>query len=198
MRVRNIKEVKKNLRSQLMQYRERMDPEIKARHDAAILSRVLSLREYANAQIVFTYVSKPIEVDTTELIRSALKSGKKVAVPLCIPETYGMEFYEINSLDELSSGTYGVLEPDPSRSRRVENQKNSICIVPGLSFDSQGYRLGYGKGYYDRFLSGFVGTTVGLCYAKCMKWNLPHGYYDQPVDLLITEKYIRRISGKNT
>jgi 5-formyltetrahydrofolate cyclo-ligase len=185
------------LRAQIRQYRERMDPELKARQDDAIFSRVLSLREYAKARVIFTYVSKQIEVDTTALICSALESGKKVAVPLCIPETIGMEFYEINSLDELVSGTYGVLEPDPSKSRLVKNQKNSICIVPGLSFDSQGYRLGYGKGYYDRFLSGYQGTTVGLCYAKCMKWELPHGYYDRPVDILVTEKYIRRISGKN-
>jgi len=197
MRVKNIKEVKKNLRAQLRQYRERMDPEQKAQQDAAILNRVLSLREYKNSQTIFTYVSKSIEVDTTVFIRSALASGKKVVVPRCIPETYGMEFYEISSLDELVSGTYGVLEPDPSKSRKVEHPKKSICIVPGLSFDSQGYRLGYGKGYYDRFLSGFKGITIGLCYAKCMKWDLPHGYYDRPVDLLVTEKYIRRISGKN-
>jgi 5-formyltetrahydrofolate cyclo-ligase len=197
MCVKNIKEVKRNLRAQYRQYRERMNPVKKSQHDAAILSRFLSLREYENIRTVFTYVSKPIEVDTTELIRSVLATGKKVAVPLCIPETCGMDFYEIHSLKELVSGAYGVLEPDPSHSRpAAEAPESSVCVVPGFSFDSQGYRLGYGKGYYDRFLSEFKGITVGLCYAGCVKLDLPHGYYDRPVDILITEKYIRRISGE--
>lgn len=195
--MKNIREVKKNLRAQYKQYRERMNPTKKAQHDAAILSRFLSLREYENMRTVFTYVSKPIEVDTTALIRSVLSSGRKVAVPLCLPETCGMRFYEIHSLEELVNGAYGVLEPEPAESMpAAEVPENSVCIVPGFSFDSQGYRLGYGKGYYDRFLSEFKGLTVGLCYAGCVKLDLPHGYYDRPVDILITEKYIRRISGK--
>lgn len=194
--MKNIKEVKKNLRAQFRQYRERMNPEKKAQRDAAILSRFFSLREYHDVRMVFTYVSKPIEVDTLSLIRSVLASGRKIAVPLCIPETCGMKFYEIGSLEDLVNGYYGVLEPDPERCKPVETSQNSICIVPGFSFDSQGYRLGYGKGYYDRFLSGFQGITVGLCYTGCVRLDLPHGYYDRPVDILITEKYIRRISGK--
>ena len=193
MCVRNIRELKKTLRAQYRQARERMSPEQKKQSDAAILSRLLSLREYGRAPAVFTYVSKPSEVDTKALIEAALAAHKKVAVPLCFPETFGMKFYEIGSVDELVKGLYGVLEPDPEKSRPAEAFENSICIVPGLSFDSQGYRLGYGKGYYDRFLSGFPGITVGLCYSGCVKWDLPHGYYDRPVDLLITEKYLRRI-----
>ncbi|WP_243112698.1 MULTISPECIES: 5-formyltetrahydrofolate cyclo-ligase [Acutalibacteraceae] len=195
--MKNIKEVKKNLRAQYRQYRERMNPVKKSQHDAAILSRFLSLREYENARTVFTYVSKPIEVDTTGLIRSVIDSGRKVAVPLCFPETCGMKFYEIHSLEELTAGAYGVMEPVPENSGpAVEPSGNSICIVPGFSFDSQGYRLGYGKGYYDRFLSEFKGMTVGLCYAGCVKLDLPHGYYDRPVDILITEKYVRRMAEK--
>lgn len=197
--MKNIKEVKKNLRAQYRQYRERMNPVKKSQHDAAILSRFFSLREYENARTVFTYVSKPIEVDTIKLIRSVLDSGRRVTIPLCFPETCGMKFYEIHSLEKLAVGAYGVLEPDPDDSGpAVESSENSICIVPGFSFDSQGYRLGYGKGYYDRFLSEFKGTTVGFCYAGCVKLDLPHGYYDRPVDILITEKYIHRISGKKS
>lgn len=197
MCVKNIKEVKKNLRAQYRQYRERMNSEKKSQMDASVLSRFLSLREYERVQTVFTYVSKSIEVDTDALIRSVLRTGKTVAVPLCLPDTLGMKFYEIRSLKELAEGTYGVLEPDPAVSRPVDLYENSLCVVPGLSFDSQGYRLGYGKGYYDRFLANYGGITVGLCYTGCMKWELPHGYYDKPVDILITEKYIRRISGGN-
>lgn len=196
MYVRNIKEVKKNLRAKSRQYRERLEPERKARMDAAIRNRLFSLREYAGSGLVYTYVSKPIEVDTVALIEKTIAMKKHVAVPRCIPDTFAMEFYEIASLSDLQKGMFGVLEPPTSLGSPVTESEHSLCIVPGLSFDSQGFRLGYGKGYYDRFLSGFKGITVGICYSGCVRWNLPHGYFDRPVDILITEKYVRRISGR--
>lgn len=192
MYIRNIKEVKINLRAKYRQFRERLSSEKKSTLDSAILERLGRLREYAEANTVFTYVSKSIEVDTVSVINKALSDGKKVAVPRCLPETHGMEFYEIQSWNQLESGYCGVLEPDPKKCAPVKGTKDSVCIVPGLSFDSLGYRLGYGKGYYDRFLPGYKGVTIGLCYSGCIQWNLPHGYYDQPVDVLITEKYVRR------
>jgi 5-formyltetrahydrofolate cyclo-ligase len=194
MYIRNIREIKKNLRAQYRQFRERLGPEQKLRLDSSIQSRLLALPEYARAGVVFTYVSKPIEVDTIALIEAALANRKKVAVPRCLTETYQMEFYEIGSVKDLEPGSFGVLEPVPARGRLVTEFGGGLCIVPGLSFDAQGYRLGYGKGYYDRFLSNYGGITVGLCYSGCVQWNLPHGYYDRPVDILVTEKYIRRIS----
>lgn len=194
MCVKNIKELKKSLRAQYRQARERMKPEQKRRCDSAVLNRILSLDEYTAADVLYTYVSKTSEVDTLALIDAALRSHKKVAVPLCFPETFRMEFYLISSFEDLAGGCYGVLEPIPEKCSPAEDTGGGICIVPGLSFDSQGFRLGYGKGFYDRFLSGFRGITVGLCYSGCVRWDLPHGYYDRPVDLLVTEKYLRRIS----
>lgn len=85
-----------------------------------------------------------------------------------------------------------MLEPVPERCRLVTDYSRGLCIVPGLCFDAEGYRLGYGKGYYDRFLSAFRGVTVGICYTACTQWRLPHGRYDRQIQLLITEKYIRR------
>ena len=196
MPVKNIKQEKINLRAKYRAIRENMDPELKLKLDASIQSRLLALREYASAHTIFTYVSKPIEVDTISLIQAAHLNHKKVAVPRCVPGTYEMEFYYISSLNDLEPGMFGVLEPVVSRCERVEHFQG-LCIVPGLSFDAQGYRLGYGKGYYDRFLSNFHGITVGICYNRCVQWNLPHGYYDRPVDYLITEKYIRRTSAGN-
>lgn len=196
MYVKNIREIKKGLRAKSRQFRERLDPQRKADMNAAIRSRLFSMREFREADVVLTYVSKEIEVDTVEIIRAVLEQGKRVAVPRCIPDTFRMEFFEIESLQELEKGMFGVLEPVPSRSRSLAAEGKCLCIVPGLSFDSQGFRLGYGKGYYDRFLTNFQGATVGICYAGCVRWNLPHGFYDRPVDVLITEKYIRRISGR--
>ncbi len=196
MYVRNIREIKMNLRARYRQFREKLGEDRKISLDSTIQSRMLALREYAAADTVFTYVSKPIEVDTIALIKAALANHKLVAAPRCVPDTYDMEFFYITSLDDLEKGSFGVLEPIVSKCRRVTDFPRGFCIVPGLSFDAQGYRLGYGKGYYDRFLAEFGGTTVGICYSGCVQWNLPHGYYDKPVDILITEKYIRRMANQ--
>jgi 5-formyltetrahydrofolate cyclo-ligase len=197
MYVKNIKEVKINLRTRYRGIRETMDKQKKLSMDSSMLSRLLALREYARNDTIFTYVSKPIEVDTLSLISAALANHKRVAVPRCVPDTYDMEFYYINSMEDLAKGTFGVLEPIIEKCTMVTDYSQGLCVVPGLAFDAQGYRLGYGKGYYDRFLSEFNGTTVGICYTACVQWNLPHGYYDKPVDLLITEKYIRKTAKKN-
>ncbi len=196
MVTRNIKELKNSLRLRSRAFREQMEQSRKERADASILRRLLSLREYAQADWIYTYVSKPIEVDTVTLIRRALEAGKHVAVPRCVPGTREMEFYEIRALEELEPGSFGVLEPVPGRSRLVEEDTGGLCVVPGLSFDEEGYRLGYGKGYYDRFLSRFRGVTVGACYSGCVRRILPHGYFDRPVDILITERGIRNVSNR--
>ena len=196
MYIKNIREMKKNLRAQSRRFRERLEPERKSAMDEKIGARFAALKEYAGAPVLYIYVSKPLEVDTLRLIKRAFADGKRVAVPRCFPKTMGMEFYEIASAGDLVPGCYGVLEPVAERCRPARSCTGALCIVPGLSFDSQGYRLGYGKGYYDRFLAGFTGITVGLCYSGCTRWNLPHGYYDRPVDILVTERYIRRMPEK--
>lgn len=188
----NIKEVKINLRAKYRKVRENMDRDKKRKLDADIQSRMLTLREYGPEDTVFTYVSKEIEVDTISIINAALSNRKRVAVPRCVPGTRDMEFYYIRSMDDLEPGMFGVLEPIVTQCELVTDFSHGFCIVPGLGFDAQGYRLGYGKGYYDRFLSKFQGFTVGICYSACVQWTLPHGYYDRPVDVLITEKYVRK------
>ena len=108
-----------------------MDPAEKEAADGAILRRLLSLREYRKAEWIYTYVSKPIEVNTLALIENALRHGKHVAVPRCVPGTREMEFYEIRSLSELSPGTFGVLEPVPGNARLVQEETGGLCIVQG-------------------------------------------------------------------
>ena len=103
-----------------------------------------------------------------------------------------MEFYYIRGLEELEPGTFGVLEPVPGRSVRMTDFSSGLCLVPALCYDWRGYRLGYGKGYYDRFLAGFGGHMIGVCYSDCIRRKLPHGRFDRPVELLVTDRYLRR------
>lgn len=193
---RNIKEIKQKLRRRYRAYREALQPSEKEEMDAAVRRCLFRLSSYRNNRVIFIYVSKPIEVDTIQIIQNALAHGKRVAVPRCIPNTHQMQFYFIRSLEDLKPGMFGVLEPSVERCQPVSDLRHGLCVVPGLSFDTQGYRLGYGKGYYDRFLSSFGGQTVGICYRTCVPWNLPHGHYDRPVDILITETYIRKTGSR--
>ena len=194
----DIRAYKKKLRERFKTVRRRMNPEHKATCDARIRGRVTALKEYKACKTLLVFVYTEIEVDTHRLIHSALADGKVGAVPLCVDGTRKMHFYRIHSLDELTPKTFGVLEPDPDTAERITDFRNSLCVLPGLSFDHTGYRLGYGGGYYDRFLSKVYhgGATVGICYCNCISRNLPRGRFDMPCEILITEKYVRR-PGKN-
>lgn len=192
MSVGDIRPIKATLREQYKTLRREMPPEIKAQRDRQITGRVAALWQYKRCRQLLTYVSTPIEVDTLEIIRRALADGKRVAVPRCVPGTRDMEFYWINGVEELEPGTFGVLEPRPDPKRKVTDFSNGLCLVPALCYDWRGYRLGYGKGYYDRFLAGFGGHMIGVCYSDCIRRKLPHGRFDRPVELLVTDRYLRR------
>lgn len=126
-------------------------------------------------------------MDTLGLIARAFADGKKVAAPRCIEGTHEMEFYEISSMDDLAPQTFGVLEPVRERCRLLADFSGSVCLVPALAYDRAGYRLGYGAGYYDRFLSVYPGPKIGLVYAQNLRRSLWKGRYDVPVDLIVTE-----------
>lgn len=192
MPVSDIRPIKTELRQKYRSLRQAMTQEIKNQRDEAIAAQVSRLWQYQRNEVLLIYVSTPIEVDTQRIIRQALAEGKRVAVPRCVPDTRNMEFYYIRSLDELEPGAFGVLEPRPDPERLYREAEGGLCIVPAFSYDWQGFRLGYGKGYYDRFLSRFEGNMVGICYSDCVQRSLPHGRYDRPVELLVTEKYLRR------
>jgi 5,10-methenyltetrahydrofolate synthetase len=173
-----------------------MTDDVKKEKDKNIFRRTVSLRCYKNALLVLTFMSTPIEVDTYELIKQCWKDGKRVGVPRCVDGTRLMEFYEITGFDELEKHTFGVMEPIPSKCKIIKDFRRSMCIVPGLAFDSFGYRLGYGKGYYDRFLSRYKGAKVGICYHDCLRYNLRHGKYDVVSDIVVNEKYINFVKNK--
>ena len=183
----DIRVYKQELRIRFKALRQDMAPEERIENDRRIVSLLCNTWQYQSADTIVTYVSTPLEVDTKALITRALADNKRVAVPYCVDNTRDMEFYYIGSIDELKKRTFGVLEPMAEPENLVTNFSGSICIVPGLAFDRQGYRLGYGKGYYDRFLADYRGFTIGICYKSCMTHLLHRGRYDIACDMVVTE-----------
>lgn len=186
----DIRKYKYDLRAKMKQIRTNMDESVQSRLNRAIRIKLFTSREYKECSTVIIYISTPIEVDTKGIIIRAWKDGKSVIVPKCIDGTHEMDFYRIRSYNDVEPGTFGVLEPVEDKAKKVTTFKNSICIVPALSYDKFGYRLGYGGGYYDRFLSKYNGKKIGIVYNDCISQKLVHGRYDVPVDMVITENEV--------
>jgi len=152
-----------------------------------IFENIISLPEYENAHSVFAYVSTGSEPDTIQLIKHALSDGKTVAVPLSLPGGH-MELCVINSLSELVPGRYGIPAP-PEGAARLSPEEVSLALIPALAFDENGFRLGRGGGYYDRFLASTGACTVGLAYSDFVR-SVPLEEHDMPVSLLVTDRFI--------
>ena len=179
---------KQRLREERLASREALSEQERSVLDDRITQKLLATSEYAEATTVLTYVSVLSEVSTRMFIECALRDGKTVAVPRCLPG-HCLEFVAIASLEQLVAAPFNLLEPVKELPALTEDQKNnSICIVPALLVDAKGYRLGYGAGFYDRFLSTYPGKKICLAYQQSLsRTTLPHTAFDIGVDLVITE-----------
>ena len=179
---------KQRLREERLAAREVLSEQERSVLDDRITQKLLATSEYAEATTVLTYVSVSSEVSTRMFIECALRDGKTVAVPRCLPG-HCLEFVAIASLEQLVAAPFNLLEPSRELPALTEDQKNnSICIVPALLVDTKGYRLGYGAGFYDRFLSTYPGKKICLAYQQNLsRTTLPHTAFDVAVDVVITE-----------
>lgn len=157
--------------------------------DARILESLLAFEPFVQAPLVLTYVSHGEEVDTHDVIEAALAAGKRVAVPRTQTEPNALLFSEIASIDELEPGYRDILEP-PAGTPVVDplEMAGSVCLVPGLVFDQNGHRLGYGGGFYDAFLAFYPGYKLGLARSWQVSGNpLPAEAHDVPLDAVVSE-----------
>lgn len=164
---------------------------VRATLDARILANLQAAPDYQDADLVLTYVSIGSEVDTRAVIEDAFCESKRVAVPRRTAEK-GLEFVEISSLEELHTTSFGILEPDASvPALQASELVGSICLVPGLIFDGEGNRIGYGAGYYDRFLAFYPGQKIALARTRQLSCNeLPHESHDIVVDMVVTDQRV--------
>ncbi len=145
----------------------------------------LALREFREAWVVHSYVGiKANEVRTDRILLETLRSGRRLVVPRVSGDR--LEHHEIHSLADLRAAPFGLLEPDPM-APTIEVEEIDLVAVPGVAFDRAGNRLGLGKGYYDRFLSGSRAVKAALLYSCQLVDEVPVARHDVPMDLLITE-----------
>ena len=185
----NVKEEKAALRLECSRIRNAIASQEKEAMDGKICRHLASLAVFRYAKKLLLYHPIRSEVNVLPLMQTALSMGKEVYFPLCDPIKEGiMTFHRVFSFDELSKGSFSVLEPSEQAPLYVDDSSFSVCVIPALAYDRQGYRLGYGKGYYDRFLADFSGTRIGVGYQELLLPQVPHNRFDLKADLIVTEK----------
>ncbi len=188
---KNISSEKSALRKKMLGLRDSMQPDDISRKSTMIQRRLFRLAEFRQAKVIMFYVSFRSEVATHEMIKHSLLSDK-VVVPAVNLAQKELEPFYIESLDQLVLGAYGVLEPNKHR-KQAGLKAIDLIIVPGCAFDLNGFRLGYGAGYYDKFLAGDHSiTSVSLAFELQIVPEIPHETRDIPVNLLVTEKRVIR------
>lgn len=207
----SAREHKAALRQQALACRKALDKGQVGRAGQAILQKVAGLEEYRTARLIHTYASsRDHEVDTLGLIRLSLEQGKDVAVPVLRAGRpaagrpgeldlvqVGDRFLEhalLHSLEDLRQGQWNLLEPHPGHLHWLEDLgRIDLVVVPGIAFDRQGHRLGFGLGFYDRFLCRVQAPKVGLTYDSLLLERIPAEPHDVPMDVVVSESAIHRI-----
>ena len=160
--------------------------------DQTICQAVTGLDEYHKAVTVFIFVGTEGEINTRPIITHALEHGKQVAVPKCISKGV-MEAYLIDSLEDLEDGSYGIQEPR-NDAVRIQPEEIDLAVIPCCTCSQTGRRLGYGGGYYDRYLGRVAGVKAVICRDRIMRDDIPVEEHDQPADTVISEAGISRMT----
>lgn len=185
--VRNSKAV---LRRSMLGLRRKMSKEEVQSKSGEIARNLTGTIEYGESRLIAFYASFDNEVDTWKLIEESLREGKRVAIPFLRSPSEGLLLSEVRDLTrELTEGSFGILEPKAEFIRPIPLEQVELLIVPGVAFDRRGYRLGFGKGYYDRLLKAMLpqAVSVGLAYSFQVLDRVPTEKGDEPVARLITE-----------
>ncbi|MBO4932114.1 MAG: 5-formyltetrahydrofolate cyclo-ligase [Clostridia bacterium] len=189
-----IKKQKDDIREEYKEIRRQMSADEKQKRDAAICTAAENLVSFRYAEYVLLYAAAADEIDVSAIAEAAFAKGKKVLFPRCDKKTHTMTYHEVKSLDELIPDSYNDIAEPPEENPIYDAQRDTggaVCFVPGLVYDKAGYRLGYGKGFYDRYLSAFSGCTIGVVYSDYILNEVPRGRFDVSVDILLTEKGVR-------
>lgn len=178
---------KNELREYMKFLRSSMSLEEKHKKDRSIFNKVVNNKQYIEAETIMAYVSFELEVDTICIIKNALENNKIVCVPKIINKKDGMKAVKIEKLEDLIKNKFGILEP-VNFEKEFNGKDIDLFLVPGLAFDENGGRIGYGAGYYDRFLKNSKDTSlkIGLAYDFQVIDKVPMTENDIYLDIIIS------------
>ncbi|MGM9945188.1 MAG: 5-formyltetrahydrofolate cyclo-ligase [Lysinibacillus sp.] len=182
---------KKMIRNDMRQQLKRMDEETYFHRSRLILQRLLQEPSIIKGKTIAVTMSRFPEVETREIIKVLWELKKIVAVPKCKPKTHEMDFYTIKTFDELETVYLNIEEPKAVETTYISKREIDVMIVPGVVFNEVGYRVGFGGGYYDRYLSAFSGEKMSIAFDEQIVDAVPTEVHDIPVNIILTDK--RRI-----
>lgn len=181
-----IDQEKKELRRQVRTQLEALTADVLTTSDDALFARFLQLPQVQAAQTIFAFWGVPgREPETARLVAALVAQGKRVGLPRMLPQRR-MQVLEYSPDRPLVPVSFGILEPDEG-CPELTREEIDLALVPAVCYDRQGYRLGFGGGYYDRWLAEFSGVRVGLCRESVLQTRVPTEPHDSRVDLLLTE-----------
>ena len=181
---------KNQIREIVLEKRNKLDKKIIIEKGNIVKEKLFALPEYKKAKTIMFFLSFSKEVYTHDMVKEALEDKDKEVV---VPKIKEFEIIpcSIKKFSELLPGAYRILEP--VEVKEIEPRKIDIILVPGIAFDKRGYRIGYGKGYYDRFLKRSKALRIGLCMDFQIVDNIPHKEWDIPMGIVITEKRVIKV-----
>ena len=177
-------------RNEMIKQLKSMEIQAYKQKSIAIKKNLLNSKEFLNASIIGVTISRFPEVDTRPIIEAAWKLGKKIVVPKCENQTRAMDFRLINSYDSLEKVYLDLQEPIIAKTISVKKDEIDMQIVPGVVYADDGFRIGFGGGYYDRYLIDFPGDMVSLAFEKQTGQIIPFEAHDIPVRKIFTENGI--------
>lgn len=183
---------KKTIRKDILRKRDSIQPEIRQIKDRLIMDKVISLPDFLKAKIILYFASFRSEVNTLPQIEEAFRSGKRIVLPKVDNANKRLKLYEILNTDEIKLGFWGIPEPEAIPERERDINEVDLVIMPGVAFDMQGTRLGYGAGYYDKLLSGLKRkiSLIAIAYEEQTVDSLPSEDHDIRIDIIVTDKRI--------
>lgn len=179
---------KKEIRNIVRRHLMEMEQETYLSRSSRIQDKLLQEPSIIEGKTIAVTMSRFPEVETRRIIETLWEIGKTVCVPKCNPTTSEMVFYAISNFSQLEKVYMDIEEPIIGHTERILKEQMDVIIVPGVVFNETGYRIGFGGGYYDRYLDQFAGQKISLAFDEQVKDYIPIEVHDIPVDIILTDK----------
>lgn len=185
---RSVYRLKDQLRHEVIDQLKKMDLNRRKIIEKELTNRLLDSSQWQLAEVIGITISQPLEWNTEKIIKAGWQENKTIVVPKCDPKLKHLHFYKFTSYDDLEVVYYDLREPIPTKTVEFSKHAIDLLIVPGLIYDEKGYRIGFGGGFYDRFLQDYTGTTLSLAAEFQIYDDIPIETHDIPVEHIITNK----------